>query len=123
MLVSHHPPVSAYYPESPSAGVFYLGSLASGHHIWHKVQVPCMAGCDDRREPGRTTVVIARHDAHFTFTFPSAEACDILGSKPWLQLAGQTTLTASTGARVVFTFSGKDWVDGELMEEDGIVKW
>ena len=121
MLVSHHPPVSAYYPESPSAGVFYLGSLASGHHIWHKVQVPCMAGCDDRREPGRTTVVIARHDAHFTFTFPSAEACDILGSKPWLQLAGQTTLTASTGARAVFTFSGKEWVDGELMAEDGSV--
>ena len=40
-----------------------------------------------------------RHDNHFTFAFSSAKAYDILGSKPWLQLAGQTTLTASTGAR------------------------
>ena len=70
---------------------------------------------------GEATVVLARHDEHFTFTFPSAEACDLLGSKPWLQLAGETTLTASTGARVVFTFSGEDWVDGELMEKDGSV--
>ena len=70
---------------------------------------------------GEATVVLVRHDEHFTFTFPSAEACDILSSKPWLQLAGQTSLTASTGARATFTFSGKDWVDGELMAENGSV--
>ena len=72
---------------------------------------------------GEATVVLVRHDEHFTFTFPSAEACDILSSKPWLQLAGQTSLTASTGARATFTFSGKDWVDGELMAENGSERW
>ena len=70
---------------------------------------------------GEATLVLTRHDEHFKFTFPSAEACDILGRNPWLQLAGETTLTASTGASAVFTFSDKDWVDGELMAEDGSV--
>ena len=113
--------MSAFYAESPSAGVFYIGSLATISGIECKYLVwPDVMTVENR---GKATVVIARHDEHFSFTFPSAEACDILGSKPWLQLAGETTLTASTGARVVFTFSGKDWVDGELMEEDGIVKW
>jgi len=117
--VSHHPPVSAFYAESPSAGVFYIGSLATISGIECKYLVwPDVMTVENR---GKATVVIVRHDEHFSFTFPSAEACDILGSKPWLQLAGQTTLTASTGARAVFTFSGEDWVDGELMEEDGSV--
>ena len=119
LKVSHHPPVSAFYAESPSAGVFYVGSLATISGIKCKYLVwPDVMSVENR---GEATVVLARHDEHFTFTFPSAEACDILGSKPWLQLAGETTLVASTGASAVFTFSGKDWVDGELMAEDGSV--
>ena len=111
--------MSAFYAECPSAGVFYVGSLATISGIKCKYLVwPDVMTVENR---GEATVVLARHGEHFTFTFPSAEACDILGSKPWLQLAGETTLTASTGARVVFTFSGKDWVDGELMAEDGSV--
>ena len=111
--------MSAFYAESPSAGVFYIGNLATISGIKCKYLVwPDVMTVENR---GEATVVIARHDEQFTFTFPSAEACDILGSKPWLQLAGQTTLIASTGARAVFTFSGKEWVDGELMAEDGSV--
>merc|ERR1712240_338688 len=53
--------------------------------------------------------------------FPRAEACDLLGSRTWLQLAGETTLTASTGASATFSFSGKDMVEGELLTEDGDV--
>ena len=117
--MSHHPPVSAFYAESRSAGVFYIGSLATISGLKCKYLVwPDVMTVDNR---GEATVVLVRHDEHFTFTFPSAEACDILGSKPWLQLAGQTSLTASTGARATFTFSGKDWVDGELMAENGSV--
>ena len=111
--------MSAFYAESPSAGVFYIGNLATISGIKCKYLVwPDVMSVENR---GEATVVLARHDEHFTFTFPSAEACDILGSKPWLQLAGETTLVASTGASAVFTFSGKDWVDGELMAEDGSV--
>ena len=117
--MSHHPPVSAFYAESRSAGVFYVGSLATISGMKCKYLVwPDQMNVENR---GEATVVLARHDEHFTFTFPSAEACDIMGSKPWLQLAGKTTLTASTGASAEFRFSGKDWVEGELMSEDGSV--
>ena len=111
--MSHHP------AESLSACVFYVGSLATISGMKCKYLVwPDEMNVENR---GEATVVLARHDEHFTFTFPSAEACDIMGSKPWLQLAGKTTLTASTGASAVFKFSGKDWVDGELMSENGNV--
>ena len=111
--MSHHP------AESLSACVFYVGSLATISGMKCKYLVwPDQMNVENR---GEATVVLARHDEHFTFTFPSAEACDILGSKPWFQLAGKTTLTASTGASAVFKFSGKDWVDGELMSENGNV--
>ena len=117
--VSHHPPVSAFYAESRPAGVFYVGSLAtvSGikckFHFW-----PDVLTVENR---GEARLVLVRHDEHFKFTFPSAEACDILGSEPWLQLAGDTTLTASTGEKATFAFSGKDWVDGEMMAGDGTI--
>ena len=119
MKVSHHPPVSAVYAECRSAGTFYYGSLATIAGLKCKYLVwPDVMTVENR---GQATMVLVQHDEHFTFTFPRAEACDLLGSRPWLQLAGETTLTASTGASATFSFSGKDMVQGELLTEDGDV--
>ena len=117
--VSHHPPVSAVYAECRSAGTFYYGSLATIAGLKCKYLVwPDVMTVENR---GQATMVLVQHDEHFTFTFPRAEACDLLGSRPWLQLAGETTLTASTGASATFSFSGKDMVEGEPLTEDGDV--
>ena len=119
LKVSHHPPVSAVYAECRSAGIFYYGSLATIAGLKCKYLVwPDVMTVENR---GQATMVLVQHDEHFTFTFPRAEACDLLGSRPWLQLAGETTLTASTGASATFSFSGKDMVEGELLTEDGDV--
>ena len=48
-------------PSSPSVGILRRESVSRcllrwqpGHNLWYKVQVPCLAGCDDRGEPRRS---------------------------------------------------------------------
>lgn len=99
--VSHHPPVSAFYCECPSAGV----SLSA--HIYTKSAFLGMSVAAHMLGEGRLTLHTLGEE--YLVTFPSGYARNILAT-PWMELGGKCAISCEkTGYRADVEFKCKQF--------------
>ncbi|KAJ9061141.1 Oxysterol-binding protein 4 [Entomophthora muscae] len=112
--VSHHPPVSALYLESPSAGVYLIG---------HCGQKSKFKGTSIKVEQvGHVTVSVLGCDEYFVITLPGTNIRSLVTGRPFLDLYGESYVYSSAGYVATIVYQQKPWFGGDYFGIEGNIK-
>ncbi|GAA5800409.1 hypothetical protein HPULCUR_005839 [Helicostylum pulchrum] len=105
-VVSHHPPVTAFYIENKKAGVVLNGYSGQKTRILNATLV-----CD---QTGHEVVTLSsRNNETYLFTSPALTIRGIWYAAPYVELIGTTCIQASTGYYASIEYSSRGWISGE----------
>ncbi|XP_006818987.1 oxysterol-binding protein-related protein 1-like [Saccoglossus kowalevskii] len=110
--VSHHPPVSAFYADSPNWN--FHGSVHPKLKFWGKsVEI---------QPKGLISVELTRHGEVYTWQNVNNCVHNIIVGKLWFEQYGQMEVTNhKTGDRAVINFKPSGWFGRELHRVDGYI--
>lgn len=112
--VSHHPPISAFYIESPSQGIFVNG------HCGQKSKFKGTTIKVD--QTGHLTVRLSNCDDVFIVTLPSMNIRSLITGRPFLDLFGESYVYSSSGHLATIIYNQKPWFGGDYFGIEGHVK-
>ncbi|KAJ1976255.1 Oxysterol-binding protein 4 [Dimargaris verticillata] len=111
--VSHHPPISAFFLENESAGIFANG---------HTGQKSKFTGTTIKiTQTGFATVHLTNSDEQFTICLPDLYIRSLLTGKPFMEVVGNTWIQSSKGYTAVIQFQAKPWFGGEYHRFKGSI--
>ncbi|KAI0208398.1 Oxysterol-binding protein-related protein 11 [Lamellibrachia satsuma] len=104
--VSHHPPISAFYFESPKKQIYMDGS------IWTRSKFMGMS--IGVTMIGKVQITLLEHEEEYELSLPSAYARSIL-TVPWVELGDRITISCKkTGYSAAVAFQTKPFYGGKL---------
>ncbi|XP_076355677.1 oxysterol-binding protein-related protein 2-like isoform X2 [Tachypleus tridentatus] len=111
--VSHHPPISAFYADSPH--FTFSGSIHPKLKFWGKyVEI---------RPEGTLTVELLRHKEVYTWSNVNCCVHNIIVGKLWIEQYGAMELVGhTTGMKAVINFKQAGWFKKDLYIIEGVKK-
>ncbi|OZJ01893.1 hypothetical protein BZG36_05038 [Bifiguratus adelaidae] len=104
--VSHHPPISGFYLQNKSKGVYCSG--------YNGQQSRFSATNINIDQVGHALVHLTnRNDESYLITLPSLQIQGLWYGAPYVELLGNSIIQSSSGYHAYIEYTGRGWVSGE----------
>eukprot|EP00826_Nyctotherus_ovalis_P061188 TRINITY_DN8682_c0_g1_i3.p1 TRINITY_DN8682_c0_g1~~TRINITY_DN8682_c0_g1_i3.p1 ORF type:complete len:384 (+),score=87.19 TRINITY_DN8682_c0_g1_i3:1356-2507(+) len=110
--VSHHPPISACFAESPQYEVYFNTSVTM--RFWMKSL--------EFKPLGKAHIILKNHNEHYIVERPSSLAQNIIIGTMYLDTAGDTvSVNSRTNEKCYLNYHGKGWTEASYGLIDGYI--